>query len=68
MSHIFINPGKPSCLQLILKNCLRLFTNKQTIETILSDFHKLTLAALKIHYEKPSPKIVTYRDHKHFSQ
>lgn len=31
------------------------------------DFHKLTPTALKIHYEKVSPKILTYRDYKHFS-
>ena len=34
--------------------------NTKTVDTGLSDFRKLTLTVLKIHYEKPSPKIVTY--------
>ena len=33
------------------------FMKIQTVETGLSDFHKLTLTILKIHYEKPSRKI-----------
>ena len=41
--------------------------NTQTVETGLSDFRKLTLTVLKIHYDKPSPKIVTYREYKNVS-
>ena len=58
---------KPSFIDLILINCLKLFMNTQTVATGLSDLNKLTLTGVKIHYEKPSPKIVTYRDYKIFS-
>ena len=43
------------------------FLKSQTLETGLSDFHKLTLTVLKIHYKKQKPLVVTYRDHKIFS-
>ena len=39
----------------------------QTVETGLSDFQKLILTVLKIHYAKPSTKIAAYRDYKNFS-
>ena len=41
--------------------------NTQTVETGLSDFQKLILTVLKIHYAKPSTKIAAYRDYKNFS-
>ena len=37
------------------------------VETELSDFHKLTPTIYKIHYGKPSPKVVRYRYYKTFS-
>ena len=62
----FKNPEKLSCIDLILKNCSKSCINKQTAETELSDFHKLMPLVLKMHYERPSPKIVTYRHYKMF--
>ena len=38
-----------------------------TVETGLSNFHKMTLAAIKIFYKKQKINIVTYRNYKHFS-
>ena len=35
--------------------------------TCLSDFHKLRLTVLKIHYKKQEPLVVTYGDYKNFS-
>ena len=46
----------------------KLFVKSQTLETGLSDFHKLTLTLLKIHYQKEKPVIVKYRDHKDFAK
>ena len=48
----FKNPDKPSCIDLILTNFPKLLLKSQTLEIGLSDFHKLTLTALKIHYKK----------------
>ena len=56
----FRNQKNSSCINLILTNCPKSFMNTKTVDTGLSDFRKLTLTVLKIHYEKPSPKIVTY--------
>ena len=37
-----------------------------TVETGLSDFHKMTLTVMKAFYKKQKPNIVTYRNYKHF--
>ena len=66
-STCFQNPGKPSCIDLLLTNFPKSFLKSQTLETGLSSFHKLTLTVLKIHYEKQKPLVVTYIDYKNFS-
>ena len=38
-----------------------------TVETGLSDFHKITLTVMKVFYKKQKTNIVTYRNYKHFS-
>ena len=43
------------------------FLKSQTLETGLSDFHKLTPVVLKIHYKKQKSLVVTCRDHINFS-
>ena len=63
----FKNPGKPSCIDLILTNWSRSFQNFCAIETGLSDFHKLVVTVLKITYKKSKPKIITYRNYKSFN-
>ena len=63
----FKNPEKPSCIDLILTNCLRNFQNPCAIETGLSDFHKLVLTVMKTTYKKSQPKIIIYRSYKYFS-
>ena len=41
------NPTNPSCIDLILTNgCMR-FQNTTTVETGLSDFHKMTITIMK---------------------
>ena len=63
----FKNPVKPSCIDLLLTNFPKSFLKSQTLETGLSDSHKLTLTVIKIHYKKQNPLVVTYKDYKHFS-
>ena len=48
----FKNPDKPSCIDLLLTNFPKSFLKSQTLETGLSDSHKLMLTVLKIHYKK----------------
>ena len=62
----FENPENPSCIDLILTNKPRSFQTKYVIETGLSDFHRVTISVLKIHFRKLPPKIINYRDFKKF--
>ena len=59
------NPDNPSCIDLMLTN--HRFQHSRTVETGLLDFHKLSLTVLKMHVKKQDPRIVTYRDFRHFS-
>ena len=43
----FKNPDKPSCIDLIITNGPKCFQNSVTLETGLSDFHKMTLTVIK---------------------
>ena len=58
------NPSKATCIDLILTNFPKSFQHTQTIETGLSDFHKLTLTVLKTQIPRLKPNIVNYRDFK----
>ena len=62
----FKSQENPTCIDLILTNRCRSFRNTQTIETGLSDFHKMPLTVLKTSFKKKLPKIVSYRDYKYF--
>ena len=42
------------------------FLKAKTVETELSDFHKMTVSVFKASFKKQKPKIVTYRDYKRF--
>ena len=57
----------PSCIDLILTNRCMSFQNTTTVETGLSDFHKMTITIMKTFFTKKKPEIVTYGDYKHFS-
>ena len=43
------------------------FQNAVTVETGLSDFHKITITIMKTFLKKKKPKIISYRDYKIFS-
>ena len=60
------NPDKPTCIDLILTNCPGSFQNSCVKETGLSDFHKMTVTAMKTSYRKTEPRVINYRDYKSF--
>ena len=63
----FKNPEKPSCIDLIITNIPKCFQNSVTLETALSDFHKMTLTAMKVFYKRSKANHNTYCNYKHFS-
>ena len=65
-SACYKNPEKPSCIDLFLTNSPKSFQNTQTIETGLSDFHKLVVTILKMYLPNNPPNVITFRDYKNF--
>ena len=57
------NPRNPTCIDLILTNRHNCFQNSRTIETGLSDFHKMTVTVLKSHFQKKGPILMKYRNY-----
>ena len=53
----FKNPDRPSWIDLIPTNPSRSFQDTCTIETGLSDFHKLVVSVLKLYFPKQKPII-----------
>ena len=60
------NSDNPSCIDLFLTNRPWIFQCTTTIETGISDFHKLVVTVLKTFYKKQRPKIIHYRNYKNF--
>ena len=56
----------PSTIDLLLTNTSLSFQNTTTVETGLSDFHKMVVTVMKTTFPKAQPKIIYYRDYKHF--
>ena len=61
------NPDKPTFIDLILTNVPRMFQSTCVIETGLSDFHLMTVTVMRKTFKKLSPRIISYRSYKHFS-
>ena len=59
----FKNPENPSCIDLFLTNCSRSFQGTTTVETGLSDFHKMAITVMKTTFPKAKPKVIQYRDY-----
>ena len=57
-----------SSIDVILTNKKRLFKNSGTIETGVSDFHKMVLTMLRVQFKKLKPIQITYRDYRKFDQ
>ena len=64
----FKNPNNPSCINLFLKNCSRYFQNTSTIDTGISDFHKLVVTVLKMFFKKQKLEISHQRNYKTFNK
>ena len=52
----------------MLTNSYRSFENSCPIETGLSDFQRMVGTVMKAYFQKQKPKVLTYRDYKHFSE
>ena len=63
----FKNIENPSSIDLMLTNRVRQFQNSRTIETGLSDHHKMTISVLKTFFQKQLPTVVKYRDYSNFN-
>ena len=66
VSTCFKNPLNPSSIDVILTNRVRSFQNTITLETGLSDHHKMTVSVLKSFVPKQTPMHVKYRDYRKF--
>ena len=62
----FKSVDNPSCKDLILTNHPKCFQNSGVYEIGINDFHKLTFTILKTYFQKAKPRIIKYRDYKHF--
>ena len=62
----FKSTENPSCVDLILTNRYRSFQSTVTVESGLSDFHKMTVSILKTYFKKGPPKIISYRDYSRY--
>ena len=56
----------PSCIDVMLTNRSACFENSMTIETGLSDCHKMTVTVMKKYFKKRDPITIIYRDYKSF--
>ena len=63
----FKSLDNPSCIDLFLSNSYQSFQNTTAVATGLSDFHKMVVTVLKTTFPKAPPKIIHYRDYKHFN-
>ena len=60
------NLENPRSIDLILTKNPRSFQTKCVIETRLSDFHRMIISVLKVHFRKLPPKIISYNDTEKF--
>ena len=56
----------PCCIDLILTNKPESFRSTCVIETGLSDFYRMTLSVLKMHFCKLPPNVISYKEFKKF--
>ena len=60
------NAENPTSIDVILTNRFRSFRESRTIETALSDYHKMIYTILKLDIKKKDPLLINYRSYKHF--
>ena len=62
----FKSVDNPSCIDMMLTNRSLCFESSRTVETGLSDCHKMTVTVMKKYYKKLEPITINYRDYKSF--
>ena len=62
----FKSTENPSSIDVILTNKKCKFQNSMTVETGLSDFHKMTVTVMKNHFKKKEPIRIVYHDKSKF--
>ena len=62
------NASNPSSIDVILTNRKNNFQNSMTVETGLSDHHKMIITVLKVHFKKKEPITIKFRSYKKFSE
>ena len=62
------NASNPSSIDVILTNRKNSFQNSMTIETGLSDYHKMIITVLKVHFKKKEPITTKFRSYKNFNE
>ena len=65
----FKSMNNSTCVDLLISNKEKCFKSAASIDTGLSDFHKMVLVVLvvlKKKFEKAKPKVIIYRDNRHF--
>ena len=63
----FKNPENPSCIDLLLTNKPLSLQTITVIEKGLSDFHKMIVAVMKMHFSKMKHKVIRSRKYKTFN-
>ena len=63
----FKSVENPSCIDVILTNQSQCFEDSKTIETGLSDCHKMTVTVMKKFYKKLEPIEIEYHDYSTFN-
>ena len=61
------NAQNPSLIDLILTNKPKSFHSSMCIETGISDFHKMVVCVLNVHFIKLCPAKIKYRSYKNFN-
>ena len=61
------NPDNLSYIDLILTNKPSSFQSSCVAETGLSGFHRMILTVTKMTFQKLKPRVINYRDYKHFN-
>ena len=64
----FKNPENSRCIDLFITNSVMSFQNTTTLESGLSDFHKMIVTVCKTSFQKPKPKEIVYRNYKKFDR
>ena len=60
------NPINPRSIDLSLTDRSKNYHHSNTVETGLSDHHKMVVTVVKSYFKKAAPHIIKYRDYKRF--